>query len=723
MSEVVFRVPQMDCPTEERLLRGRIERMDGIRRMEVNLLERELRISHELESSAPIAAAIEELGMTAVPADDTDEPASTTASGLEKAALAASGAAALGAEILAWTTGREDSIEVIVICIASVVLGGRETLLKGLRAVRQLTLNMNFLMTLAVAGAISIGQWPEAAMVTFLFAVAELIERYSLVRARDAIRALMEVAPDTAYVRKGEDWTEVGAEQIAVGDVIRVRAGERVPLDGDVIEGRSAVNQAPITGESVPVDKELGDAVFAGTVNQLGVLHVRVTTEQRDTTLARIVRAVQRAQSDRAPTQRFVDRFARWYTPVVTLLALLIAGIPPLLLGAEWAPWIYRALVVLVIACPCALVISTPVTVVSGLAAAAKQGILVKGGVYLEEARRLVTVALDKTGTITHGAPVVTDVIGLTALDDDELLSLAASADAPSDHPIARAVVAYAEGRGLRPRPVTDFETLLGRGVRADLDGERIHVGNHRLAEELGICSTRVEEVLTRLEDQGKTAVIVSQGDRVIGVLGVADSVRASSIAALSELHDLGLSTVMLTGDNHRTATAIGAEVGIEDVREKLLPEDKVAAIDEFVEAHGHVAMVGDGINDAPALAKATIGIAMGAAGSDTAIETADVALMNDDLGLVSELIRLSRRTGKILAFNITLAIGIKVVFFALALAGSATLWMAVFADLGASLIVVINGLRLLWDAEPRASTSGSPSATHTHVHPVTGTE
>lgn len=719
MSEVVFRVPQMDCPTEERLLRDRIERIDGVRRMEFNLLERELRIVHELESSAPIAAAIQELGMTAVPADEAEEPAAEAASWLEKAALAASGAAALGAEILAWTTGREDSIEVIVICIASVVLGGRETLLKGLRAVRQLSLNMNFLMTLAVAGAIAIGQWPEAAMVTFLFAVAELIERYSLVRARDAIRGLMEVAPDTAHLRDGEGWKEVGAEQIAVGDVIRVRAGERVPLDGVVIEGQSAVNQAPITGESVPVDKEPGDAVFAGTVNQLGVLHVRVTTEQRDTTLARIVRAVQRAQSERAPTQRFVDRFARWYTPIVTLLALLIACGPPLLLNAAWSPWLYRALVVLVIACPCALVISTPVTVVSGLAAAARQGILVKGGVYLEEARRLVAVALDKTGTITHGAPVVTDVVGLTDLDDDELLSLAASADAPSEHPIARAVVAHAEGKGVPLRRVTEFATLLGRGVRADLDGERIHVGNHRLAEELGICSTSVEEVLTRLEDQGKTAMIISQGDSVVGVLGVADSVRASSIAALSELHDLGLSTVMLTGDNRRTATAIGAEVGIDDVRAELLPEEKVAAIDELVEAHGHVAMVGDGINDAPALAKATIGIAMGAAGSDTAIETADVALMNDDLGLVSELIRLSRRTGKILTFNITLAIGIKVVFFALALAGLATLWMAVFADMGASLIVVINGLRLLWDAP--ASPSGDSSAEHKHAHQLTG--
>ena len=699
MKTVVYRIPQMDCPTEETLLRGRLERMDGVAELEVNLLERELTVRHELDD-ALIAAAIGEPGMTATAVEGEDgasEPPEAMATRWEKAALAASGVSALAAEVVAWTSGVEDSVLVISLALASIALGGRETVVKGLRAVRQLTLNMNFLMMLAVAGAMIIGQWPEAAMVTFLFAVAELIERYSLVRARNAIRSLMAVTPDVALVQRDGEWREVAASSIVVGDRIRVRAGERVPLDGEVVGGHSAVDQAPITGESIPVDKVVGDPVFAGTVNQLGVLEIDVTAEQQDTTLSRIVRAVQRAQADKAPTQRFVDRFARYYTPIVTVLACLMALVPPLVLGQAWSVWIYRALVVLVIACPCALVISTPVTVVSALAAAARRGILVKGGVYLEEARKLHAVAFDKTGTITRGEPTVTDVIALDDGSDSSVLELAASADAPSDHPIARAIVQAASERGIDAKDASDFETLLGRGVRATVDGVVVHVGNHRLAHELDVCSDEVERRLSELEGQGKTAVVVCRGNDIVGLVGVADTVRPTSAAALEELHRLGVTTTMLTGDNERTARAIAEEVGIDEVCAELLPEDKVSALEDLLALHHHVGMVGDGINDAPALAKASIGIAMGAAGSDTAIETADVALMTDDLRLLPELIGLSRHTGAILRFNISLAIGIKALFFALALAGMATLWMAVFADLGASLIVVLNGLRLLW--------------------------
>ena len=580
----------------------------------------------------------------------------------------------------------------------SIVTGGLGTLKKGWIALKTFTLNINFLMSVAVLGAVAIGEWPEAAVVIFLFALAELIETLSLERAKNAIGGLMTMTPATANVRAGNgEWREIPAGDVPVGLIVRVRPGERIPLDGVVTAGASSVNQAPITGESIPVDKAPGDPVFAGTVNERGAFEFRVTANTGNTTLSRIIRSVQEAQGQRAPTQRFVDQFARYYTPAVVGLAVLVAIMPPLLFGGDITEWLYKALVLLVIACPCALVISTPVTVVSGLATAARRGILVKGGIHLENGRLIKAVALDKTGTITHGRPALTDTIPLVERPAEELLQLAASVDAHSEHPVAAAIVAAWQGDAARPLPdASDFEALAGRGAKATVDGQTYHVGNHRLVEELGLCGQRVEERLKRLEQEGKTAVVLVSVHEPLCVFGVADTVRGHSAEAMRELHALGVRSVMLTGDNPATARAIADQVGIDDARGNLLPEDKLAAIGELLGRHGHVGMVGDGINDAPALAKASIGFAMGAAGTDTAIETADVALMDDDLRKLPRFIALSRRTSQVLRQNIALALGIKAIFFALALAGQATLWMAVFADMGASLLVVFNGLRLL---------------------------
>ena len=731
MKESVFSIANMDCPTEEQLIRKRLKSIEGIDQLDFNLMGRELTVAHRLDDEKSLLTALQSIGMearsrtvggSACCANDHHAPGETDAgdehavrvSRLTWALMAASGLTAAAAEVVAWTTGQERSLPVAALALISIVAGGRDTFRKGYIALRTLTLNINFLMMLAVAGAVAIGQWPEAAMVTFLFGVAEMIEGFSLDRARNAIRGLMELTPETATVQDGDGgpWREVEAATVRVGQRVRVKPGERIPLDGKLTAGQSSVNQAPITGESIPVEKKMGDAVFAGSVNERGTFEFEVTANQGNTTLARIIRSVQQAQGERAPTQRFVDQFARFYTPAVVVLAVLTAAMPPLVFGAAFVPWLYKALVLLVIACPCALVISTPVTVVSGLAAAARLGILVKGGAYLELGQKLRVIALDKTGTLTRGKPVLTELVPLNDTNADDALQLAASLDVHSEHPVASAIVAAwmnDENPGHVLRPVAEFESLTGRGVKGVIDGRLLYVGNHRLAEENGICGPAVEQALARFEGEGQTAVVLSTADQAVAVLSVADTLRETSIEAIRELHALGVRTVMLTGDNQATAQAIAVKVGIDDARGGLMPDDKLAAITDLLVEHRTVGMVGDGINDAPALAKASIGFAMGAAGTDTALETADVALMQDDLRRLPLFIRLSRQTSRILVQNIALAIAIKIVFFTLALTGRATLWMAVFADVGASLLVIFNGLRVLHFGR-RAKHVGLPS-------------
>ena len=710
-ARVLFLIQKMDCPTEEKLIRSQLEGMPGIDGLQFNLIQRELTVQHRLPSIDPITAKLKALDMEpAVKADSLQVANPPDDEHVESSAdysiprhkwvlMGIAGLAAIGSEVLAWISGQEEWWPVIALALLAIATGGPDTLKKGWIALRHFSLNMNFLMSLAVIGAAIIGQWPEAAVVIFLFSLAEMIEALSLDRARNAIKSLMAMTPELATVQ-GDDgvWQEVAAKEVALGAVVRVKPGERIPLDGKILEGQTTINQAPITGESMPVEKKPGDPVFSGTINERGAFDYRVTATQEHSTLARIIATVQEAQGQRAPTQRFVDQFARYYIPAVVVLAILVAVIPPVIMGAPFQPWLYKALVLLVIACPCALVISTPVTVVSGLAAAAKHGILIKGGVYLEQGRKLKALALDKTGTITLGKPAVTDTLVVSTGDQAQLLRQAASLAFRSDHPVSSAVVAYwkqQEPNGSLME-VTGFEALTGRGVKGTIAGETFLLGNHRLVHELGICGPDLEAKLEAFEKEGKTAVALCSATAPLLILAVADTIRASSVEAIERMKKLGVDVVMLTGDNPHTAQAIAAKVGLADARGNLLPEDKLAAVTELIAKHGYVGMVGDGINDAPALAKANIGFGMGAAGTDTAMETADVALMDDDLRKIPDFIQLSRKTYAILMQNITLALGIKAVFMVLALGGQATLWMAVFADMGASLIVVFNGMRLL---------------------------
>ncbi|MBC3918049.1 heavy metal translocating P-type ATPase [Undibacterium sp. CY18W] len=706
-STVVYSIENMDCPTEEGLIRNKLSGMTGIVRLDFNLMQRKLTVSHTLESQEPIQAVLTSISMQAVlisedgrsNQDAAVAPAANIANASRKWWLLGAGAiAAILAEVFTYIGSTEIASPVVLLSVFAILVSGTSTYKKGWIALKNFNLNINALMSIAVTGAIIIGQWPEAAMVMVLFSLSEAIEAMSLDRARNAIRGLMAMTPEKASVLQADgSWQELEAKSIAIGATVRVAPGERIPLDGELSKGQSSVNQAPITGESIPVAKIVGDKVFAGTINETGSFEYRVTAAQTDSTLARIIHAVEEAQGSRAPTQRFVDSFAKVYTPIVFVLALGVMLVPPLLLGLPWMVWVYKALVLLVIACPCALVVSTPVTVVSGLAAAAKAGILIKGGVYLEEGRKLKSLALDKTGTITQGKPVVTDIKLLTG-EQDTVLQLAASLAGRSDHPVSGAVTSHwkTAGNGTAVFEVSDFEALTGRGVKGQIAGKWYYLGNHRLIEELKICSPTTEAVLYALEAAGKTAVIIADEQRPLAIIGVADTVRESSRQAIAELHALGIRTVMLTGDNELTAKAIAKDVGIDDARGNLLPEDKLAAINDELANHGTVGMVGDGINDAPALAKSSIGFAMGAAGTDTALETADIALMDDDLRKIPQFIRLSQRTAAILKQNIALALGIKLVFLIMAVMGIATLWMAVFADMGASLLVIFNGLRLV---------------------------
>jgi len=595
----------------------------------------------------------------------------------------------LAPETLGW---RAAGMAVAAVAIA---LSGFGVYAKGLQALLRGRLNINALMTVAVTGAFLIGQWPEAAMVMALYSIAEAIEARAVDRARNAIQGLLALTPEAALLRQADgSWAQVPVAEVAVGALVRVKPGERVPMDGVVREGVTSINQAPVTGESIPVDKTVGDPVFAGTINESASFDFEVTALAADSTLARIIHAVEEAQASRAPTQGFVDRFAAVYTPTVFLLALAVAVLGPWAFGWGWMAAAYKALVLLVIACPCALVISTPVSIVSALAAAARHGVLIKGGIHLEEARKLRAVALDKTGTITEGKP---RLVQWTLLAEDadaaRVEHIAYALAVHTDHPVSRAIAAGLSANRTEARA---FAALAGRGVQAEVDGQRYVLGNHRLIEDRGQCSAALEQRLLEHERAGRTVTLLADELRVLALFAVADTVKPHAKDAVQALRALGITPVMLSGDNQATASAVAQEAGIEEARGNLLPADKLAAIQALQREHGPTAMTGDGINDAPALAQADIGIAMGGAGTDTAMEAADIVVMNDDLRRIAHTVRLSRTTHAVLWQNIALALGIKAVFLLLAVLGSATMWMAVFADMGASLLVVANGLRLM---------------------------
>ncbi len=595
----------------------------------------------------------------------------------------------------------------------AIVFGGRFVVVKAWYAARALRPDINLLMVIAVSGAVVIGEWFEAATVTFLFALSLVLESWSVGRARRAIAALLDLAPPSVRVRTatGEE-IETPVASVAPGSRFVVRPGERIALDGRVVAGESAVNQAPITGESLPVPKAPGDTVFAGTINGDGAIEVESTKPASDTTLARIIRLIEEAHARRARAEQWVESFARVYTPLVILLAIAVFLVPPLAFGGAWDVWFYRALVLLVIACPCALVISTPVGVVAALASAARRGVLVKGGTYIEQPARLEAIAFDKTGTLTRGAPEVVAVVPFDGHTEEELLERAAALEARSMHPLARAIVAYASARGIAPPPAENARLLQGKGVAGRFDGEEFWLGSHRYLVERGQGSDALAAQTEALERAGRTVIVIGNARHVCGLIAVADGLRPEVPAVLAALRRAGVQRlVMLTGDNRATAEAIGREAGVDAVEAELLPEDKVAAIERLTAAHGTVAMVGDGVNDAPAMARASFGIAMGAMGSDAAIETADIALMTDDLEKLPWLIAHSRRTIRIIRENIVFALGVKAVFVVLTFAGIATLWGAIAADVGASLLVVANALRLLRADIPEIQPSPRPAS------------
>ena len=696
----VFRIPTMDCAAEESEIRTALKNIAGLRGLTFQLGARTIRIDAPADVLPAALDALRRAGFDPQPLSAAAQAGATDEHGDDGAGRWRLGLAlglAIVAELIDYFAPEGMAFKALGMAVALVAIGlaGISTYRKGWAALRRLRFNINALMTVAVTGAFLIGQWPEAAMVMALYAIAEMIEARALDRARNAIKSLLELAPDTAEVQQPDGgWQETPAVEVALGSTLRVRPGARIALDGVVTAGTSAVNQAPVTGESIPVDKEPGDPLFAGTINDTGMLEMRVTAVASNSTLARIIHAVEEAQGSRAPTQQFVDRFAAIYTPVVFALAIAVALLTPWAMGWSWAQAAYKALVLLVIACPCALVIATPVTLVSGLAAAARRGIIIKGGVYLEGARNLKAIALDKTGTITEGKPkLVATEVRAANIVEASVLRRAAILAAQSDHPVSRAI---ALGLSSSTGSVSEFTALPGRGVQAVVEGELLVLGNHRLIEERGQCSAALEERLAEHESQGRSVTLLASASEVLAVFAVADTIKETSRQALAELHALGVASVMLTGDNTATALSIARQAGIDDARGDLLPEDKLAAIEELQHRFGYTAMTGDGINDSPALARSDMGFAMGAAGTDTAMEAADVVIMNDDLRRIPETIRLSRRTRAVLLQNIYLALGVKAVFLGLAVFGNATMWMAVFADMGASLLVVLNGLRLL---------------------------
>jgi len=692
-----LKVEGMDCADELALIERRLKGVLGLESLGANFLTGTLVVRHQ-PSALPLDRIIELVNQTGLRARPISEGRQEPVVRAARSKLILTALCGLLIAI-AFVIHPSDkpALPSILLYLLAMVLGGVYVFRRALLAARNLTLDMNVLMATAVIGAAFIDEWVEAATVVFLFSLAQLLETYSMDKARNAIRALMTLVPETALVQRGGKEVSVPASTVAVGETFVIKPGEKFPLDGRVIAGTSSVNQAPITGESIPVQKNIDDVVFAGTINERGSLEVAVTKAFSDTTLSRIIHLVEEAQASKAPSQNFVDRFARIYTPGVLILALLIATFSPLILSISWTASFYRALVLLVIACPCALVISTPVSIVSGLASAARAGVLIKGGAHLEAAGAIKVVAMDKTGTLTIGKPSVTDVVADPGFDESRVLQLAAGVEARSEHPLGAAIVKAAEERSLEILQVSDVQAVTGKGISGTIAGEKYIVGNPKLFDELSLLTPSIESTSARLQDEGKTVVLVGTRNKVAGLVAIADRIRDHARDVVADLRTAGVKkVVLLTGDNPVTARSIAKAAGIDDYSAKLLPEEKVDAIRKLIASDGPVMMVGDGVNDAPALAAASIGVAMGAAGTDAALETADIVLMGDDLAKLPFLLRLSRATLSVIRQNIALSLTIKAAFLILSVAGYASLWMAIAADMGASLLVIANGLRLV---------------------------
>ncbi|OUM86168.1 MAG: cadmium transporter [Bacillus thermozeamaize] len=666
--------------------------MPGVREVELNFVAAKLSIEGDI-SDQRLQKEIRKIE------DVTILPVKTAEATVRQSFLQANGkllrtGLSLATLLLGLSLGTYESLQKIFL-LSSILIGGYPVAQKGLRNLLRLNFDMNVLMTIAITGALIIGEWNEAAVVAFLFAVSEMLESYSMEKARQSIRSLMELAPREATVLRNGQEVRIPVEEVNAGDILVVKPGEKISLDGIILEGATSVNEAPITGESMPVEKEPGDPVYAGTLNQQGAFRMRATKRAEDTTLARIIQLVEKAQGERAPSQAFVDRFAKVYTPLIILMAAGVALIPPLLLGGNWNHWVYEALALLVVACPCALVISTPVAIVSAIGAAARNGVLVKGGIYLEEIGRLRAIAFDKTGTLTMGKPEVTDLLPASEQTEEELLRLAAGLEARSEHPLARAIIQRADEREIPYAPARSFYAVPGKGAEGEIDGIRYWIGKPSWAEEKGLNTDPLMARIGALQKQGKTVMLLGTEEEILGLVAVSDPVRPQSVDAILRLRRYGIKTRMLTGDNRSTAAAIAQQVGVDDYEAELLPEEKLQQVRLLLRQYGTAAMVGDGINDAPALAAASVGIAMGGAGTDTALETADVVLMGDDLLKLPFAIHLGQRAVRVIRQNIAFSLGTKLLAVLLVFPGWLTLWLAILADMGATILVTLNGMRL----------------------------
>lgn len=701
----------MDCAEEVAILRREMEPLEGVANLTFDVLNARMTVEFDANRLKPgdIELAVRRTGMRAEPwrESSTGQEQTTFWDRWGRTSTTALSAASLltGLVYQIMQLGPRSVLDESIVpplfarvaYLLAIVAGAWYVAPKAVLAARRLRPDMNLLMVVAIAGAVLIGQWLEGATVAFLFALSLTLEAWSVSRARRAIESLLALTPPQARVLKDGREELIEAVNVAVGSTVVVRPGEKIPLDGTVTKGETTINQAPITGESLPVPKSKDSPVFAGTLNEDGVIEFTTTKPASDTTIARIIRMVGEAQTQRAVAEQWVDRFARYYTPTVMLLAVATALIPPIVFGAGWQGWFYQALVLLVIACPCALVISTPVSIVAALTAAARHGVLIKGGVYVEMPSQLSAIAMDKTGTLTLGKPRVQKVVSLSGHTQEELLAIGAAIEARSQHPLARAVVEYASESGVRVTPAEDFQAIKGKGVTSRIDGEEYWLGSHRYLEERGGETREVHEQLESLSRAGQSVVVIGNSRHICGFLAIADQVRPGARDIVGGIKSAGIRhVVMLTGDNEGTAAAIAEQTGVDEYRAELLPEDKVSAVEALGRKYGRVAMVGDGVNDAPAMAKADLGIAMGAIGTDAAIETADIALMSDDLARLPWLILHSRRTMRIIRQNIVASIGIKIVFVVLTFAGYASLWAAITADTGMSLVVIFNALRLL---------------------------
>jgi len=719
VAEINFHIRGMDCAEEVATLRKALGSMPGVEDLRFDIFNAKMSVTYAENQVKPdeLRAAVKRAGMSAdlwsEQANNTPPPAFWTRQGRTVLTTASGVLVALGFATHALTNGLRAAVSegatppiaAKVLYATALVSGTWFVLPKAWLALRRLRPDMNLLMVVAVAGAIVIGQWLEAATVAFLFALSILLEAWSVGRARRAVAALMALTPPKARVVHGPDAHGqvnehehmMDVAEVLVGSTVLVKPGEKFPLDGKITQGQTNVNQAPITGESMPVSKLPGNDVFAGTINGDGTVEFATTKLVSDTTVAHIIKMVGEAQSRRSPSEQWVEKFARYYTPAVLVLAIAVMVVPPLLFAGAWSKWFYEGLVLLVIACPCALVISTPVSIIAALAAAAKNGVLIKGGLFVELPARLRAIAMDKTGTLTEGKPAVREIVPLSGHTDAEVIEIAAAIEAKSEHPLARAVMAHAEALGVRPKRAGDFQAIKGKGASAVLGGQPVWIGSHRYLEERGQETREMHAKLEALSSAGSSVVVVGNDEHVCGFIAVADRMRSNARASISDLRAVGIQhVVMLTGDNKGTAEAVGREAGVDEVKAELLPEDKVTAVEELVASYEHVAMIGDGVNDAPAMARSTLGIAMGAAGTDAAIETADIALMSDDLAKLPWLIRHSRRAVNTIRANIAASLVVKAAFICLTVLGKASLWAAIAADTGVSLLVVLNALRLL---------------------------